>query len=305
MSMTFDQAIAALGDPQHQTLDGLKQLVSLVSVDIQNEATTLFYSGAIDDIPTWKIAGQIATASDGKVATIDQTDVARFLNHDAFKVALTSITGEEEFSSAYNGTANPDGTRTPGMWDIASENLAKAASGDVRTLTPLAEQGKTFVQTELPAPLLDNPNVKSINGVSTEVLRANYERGGRSAATLLEIAKTVDAASADMLIASGMRIVKASNGSIAAVDTGKYFSDLGISSPSLPAGQGTTLADNLLKGATSEQIELLKQGRELLQQIDEIPGAHAAGTVARRGLPGPLDRRTTPAAANTHGRLAA
>jgi hypothetical protein len=137
------------------------------------------------------------------------------------------------------------------------------------------------------------------------VLRANYERGGRSAATLLEIAKTVDAASADMLIASGMRIVKASNGSIAAVDTGKYFSDLGISSPSLPAGQGTTLADNLLKGATSEQIELLKQGRELLQQIDEIPGAHAAGTVARRGLPGPLDRRTTPAAANTHGRLAA
>jgi hypothetical protein len=115
MSMTFDQAIAALGDPQHQTLDGLKQLVSLVSVDIQNEATTLFYSGEIDDIPTWKIAGQIATASDGKVATIDQTDVARFLNHDAFKVALTSITGEEEFSSAYNGTANPDGTRTPGM----------------------------------------------------------------------------------------------------------------------------------------------------------------------------------------------
>jgi hypothetical protein len=147
----------------------------------------------------------------------------------------------------------------------------------------------------LPA-LLDNPNVKSINGVSTEVLRANYERGGRSAATLLEIAKTVDAASADMLIASGMRIVKASDGSIAAVDTGKCFSDLGISSPSLPAGQGTTLADNLLKGATSEQIELLKQGRELLQQIDEIPGAHAAGTVARR---------TTPAAANTHGRLAA
>ena len=82
MSITLDQAIAALNDVNYQTLDGLKQLVKLISVEIQNQtpnAVTLLYSGNVGDLPAWQIANQIAEVSGGKVITIGQTPVAQFI----------------------------------------------------------------------------------------------------------------------------------------------------------------------------------------------------------------------------------
>lgn len=171
MAITFDQAIAALGNTEYQTLDGLKQLVAQISVQATGQAsnaTTLLYSGSLGDVPAWQVANKLAESASGKVVVIGQTPVANFLEDPRFLSALEDAAGTSDTSalkSILDGVANLDGTRTPGMWDIASKNLASAASGDVRTLTPLAEQGKTFIQTELPA-LLDNRNVTSINGIS-------------------------------------------------------------------------------------------------------------------------------------------
>jgi hypothetical protein len=172
MAMTYEQAIAALSDPQYQTIDGLRFLVSQISVQVPNAvngAVTLLYSGTVGgDIPAWQIAeqlaGQINSPSGSQVITIGDTPVADFLKSDAFMAALHHLTGDEGFNAAYDGTINPDGTRTPGMWDIASKNLAEAATGDVRTIVPFAESGKVFAATELPA-LLNNPNVTHIDGI--------------------------------------------------------------------------------------------------------------------------------------------
>ena len=167
MSITLDQAIAALNDVNYQTLDGLKQLVKLISVEIQNQtpnAVTLLYSGNVGDLPAWQIANQIAEVSGGKVITIGQTPVAQFIESIEFKDALQQAAGTNDpivLKSLLDGTTNPDGTRTQGMWDIASQNLAEAATGDVRTISPFAESGKVFAATELPT-LLNN-DVATLN----------------------------------------------------------------------------------------------------------------------------------------------
>ncbi|MCB5187249.1 hypothetical protein LG200_04415 [Methylobacillus caricis] len=157
MSMTLSQAISALGDPNSQTIEGLKQLVAQVSVQVSNQtnnAVTLLYSGAVGDVPAWKIANQIGSSGGDNIVIIDKTPVAEFLNSPDFKAALQRAAGTTDdaiINQLFDGIINSDGSRTPGMWDIASANLAHAASGEVRTLTPLAEMGKTFIQTELPA----------------------------------------------------------------------------------------------------------------------------------------------------------
>lgn len=166
MNMTLEQAINALSDPQYQTVDGLRALVNQVSVQVPNAingAQTLLYSGNVGNVPAWQIAEQIGASSNNQVITINQTPVAEFLDSKEFKSALSNITGAAGFDAAYNGTINPDGTRTQGMWDIASQNLAEAATGDVRTISPFSESGKVFAATELPA-LLNNSNVTHIDG---------------------------------------------------------------------------------------------------------------------------------------------
>ena len=61
------------------------------------------------------------TTSEGQIITIGETPAAKFLNSNEFKSALRNITGNKGFDAAYNGTINPDGTRTQGMWDIAQK----------------------------------------------------------------------------------------------------------------------------------------------------------------------------------------
>ncbi len=170
MSMTYTQAIAALSNPQYQTLEGLRTLVNQVSVAVPGaapNATTLLYSGLINGAPSYLLAESISATSSGKVITINQTPASTFLNSADFRAALMTAAGTEstnELKKLMDGVANSNGTRINGMWDIVSENLAKSATGDVRTLTAFAESGKTFAATELPA-LLSNSDVTHINGI--------------------------------------------------------------------------------------------------------------------------------------------
>lgn len=73
MAMTFDQAIVALNDPTYQNLDGLKKLVSQISVEIPGQqpgARTLLYSGNIGDLPAWKLAEDMAKAARRKTGSV-------------------------------------------------------------------------------------------------------------------------------------------------------------------------------------------------------------------------------------------
>lgn len=54
MSMTYEQAIAVLNNPEYRSIEGLRALVNQVSVEVSSasgSATTLFYSGNLGDLP--------------------------------------------------------------------------------------------------------------------------------------------------------------------------------------------------------------------------------------------------------------
>jgi hypothetical protein len=75
-----NQAIAALSDPKYQTLEGLKQLVAQVSVQVPDQiprASTLLYSGNVGDVPAWQIANQIGSAAGGSIVVIGKTLATR------------------------------------------------------------------------------------------------------------------------------------------------------------------------------------------------------------------------------------
>lgn len=172
MGMSYEDAVAALKKPEYQSLDGLRALVDQVSVDplkSRTDATALFYSGYVGKLPAWQMAEAVAEESRGNVITIKDTPAKKFLDSQPFRTALRKITGPGAFDETLDGVAHADGTRTEGMFDIASRNLARAAKGDVQTITPNAQLGKVFSATELPE-LLKNPNVTRINGIDREQL---------------------------------------------------------------------------------------------------------------------------------------
>jgi Ca2+-binding RTX toxin-like protein len=198
MSMTSAEAVLALGDPQYQSVEGLRILVSQVSVKVPgatSNAITLLYSGSLGNGPAWQVAEQIGASSGGRILTIGQTPVSKFLNSDAFKASLRNFAGDLAFDEAYNGAINADGSRTTGMWDVASRSFAEAAVGDVKTLTPFADPGKVFAQTELLAQL-ENPKINSIDGIPRsellgfrdELLRLGQTEANRFVSDIVSIA---------------------------------------------------------------------------------------------------------------------
>ncbi len=95
MALTIEQALAALDDPQYQTIDGLKTLVGQVSADVPGKvgATTLLYSGNIGAGPAWVLATETAAASPSAFITIEETPVARFIQDPRFRSALEDAAG--------------------------------------------------------------------------------------------------------------------------------------------------------------------------------------------------------------------
>lgn len=174
MSLSLDEALAALDDPQYQTLDGLQELVRQVSVRPTNAvagAETIFYSGTVGGVPAYQLVEALGAQSGGHIITPSQTPASEFLNSDKFLRTLRALVGRTGLQEAMDGVIDADGIRTPGMWDIVSKNLADNAFGAVRTISPFAIDGSVFSQTELPA-LLANPNVTSINGIARTTLLA-------------------------------------------------------------------------------------------------------------------------------------
>lgn len=131
----------------------LKSQINQLSVAVpgaQPGATTLLYSGWVGDgLHSGAVAEAISAANPEHVLTINKTDTASLLDSTAFKDALLEALGND--TDAYNriliGTDTTNTTRiaSDSLWDDASRRFAEAATGDVRTLTPLNNKGQTTV----------------------------------------------------------------------------------------------------------------------------------------------------------------
>ncbi|MEW6036665.1 MAG: calcium-binding protein [Pseudomonadota bacterium] len=177
-----------------------------------------------------------------------------------------------------------------GLWDVASKNFANAASGDVRTLSPLALDNSTFSQTELKA-LLDNPNVTHIDGIPKADLVRLYNseltRTGDAAGALSTVRSAVSANS--VLQSMGLAIATDGAGNITGVDTGKFFggSQAGLSTH-LPADTPNLLAfDNLIQGMNDAQRAEFLRGVDAIREGGRlVDAAGALNSINKLGILG-------------------
>ncbi|HIV71081.1 MAG TPA: hypothetical protein H9903_09135 [Candidatus Aquabacterium excrementipullorum] len=242
------------------------QLASLsISVPgASTDAITLFYSGKVNSstgsLDAWKVAENIGVSSGGEVITIGQTELGRFLNSDAFNQALDNALGNdsESLKAILNGQ-DGDGLQTiDGIWDIASNRLANAATGDVRTLTGFSDASKVFAQTELPA-LLDTPAVTSINGVDKRVFQAILDKTG----SLEEVNKAVSASS--YVLMDGMSAVTSTLSSsqivVEGVDSTSLFEGTAYAGTILPADSANLIfKTDIIQNLTADGATTLGEG---------------------------------------------
>lgn len=291
MALTASQAIQRLLDnpAAFSTEESLLGLVNQLSVEATGKVTVL-YSGSLGQDAFGKSVSAGAVVENlvergADIRVIDKTEAAKFIKSRDFEQAVERVTGssiETPNSAANDFLYNAKG----GAWAKASENFIKATSGEVITWTPNARGDRVFAQTEIPAALGDNSKITAINGRSVDGWRAEYKLAGAGDEALTKIANGLNASSAELLLDSNMRIVTG-GGSVVGVDTGNFFQKWGASAPTgwLPAGSGESLNAMVAKGSDASRWSLWEQGRELVKKIDDIPGAHAAGNVAKKGLP--------------------
>lgn len=138
----------------------LQQLdkLSLTVPNQATDATTLFYSGKVDDRDAWRVAESLGEASNGKIITICQTELGKLANdRKYFEAVLNKVVDPRE-----HPTQSADINKA--IWDRASHRLASEAQGAVRTITANAKGDKVYASIELPE-LMRNPKVTQIDGI--------------------------------------------------------------------------------------------------------------------------------------------
>lgn len=167
--LSFNEALQQLSVIDNA--EDLRALIAKVSVDASGN-TTVLYSGlggaGLEHVPL-----EISSFG-GRV--IDNTDSAKFLttfgenpNTDLIN-KLRDIFGDDpndrgSSSNSFLFGERVNGERIPnGAWDIASENFAAEATGNVWLVAPTGPSNGVFAQTELKA-ILNNSNVTEIEGI--------------------------------------------------------------------------------------------------------------------------------------------
>ncbi len=261
-------------------LDGLSTRVPGQATD----AVTLLYSGNAGDVRgNWQLAESIGTDSHGRVVTIGNTDIGSLQNSGRFSEALEGAVGRDGTAllAELDTGVRPDGSKVESIWDRASRRLAEGATGDVRTLTSLAEDSKVFASVELPA-LLRNPYVTHINGVPLEAYQRIYAAAPGDVSTKLsEVNKAVQASSHSLM--SEMRWADAGDHIRGAeryrVDPGQLFD--GTPYSDTPRVAANDAAFDMAKGPhpyeTPEQLARIEQGRGRLgAELDDLISRQAA-----------------------------
>ena len=258
------------------------------------DALTLFYSGKLGSTESWKVAEEIGRASQGHVVTIGDTELGHFLNDKAFGQALQeALDDRDELVKGIVSGIRPDGSTTPSIWDRASQRLAQAAQGDVRTLTQAAEDHKVFASKELPE-LLKNPKVTHINGVGIEAYRHIHANTPGSEVdklravnqavqhTSFEIARDVKLDHTDRLIGQSgqQRLAR----EVHRVDPGKVFDGTPYTTPPRLSPMEATIdlsKNGSIESRGLEHAQSARQGAQALAAVE-----HAAQTPHARLPPG-------------------
>ena len=265
------------------------------------DAVTLFYSGKLGSTDGWRVAEKIGEHSIGKIVTIGETELGAMLNSRDFKESLNQTLGPggKHLYKEIESGIRPDGSATPSIWDRASQRLAQAAQGDVRTLTQAAEDNKVFAGKELPE-LLKNPKVTHINGVDIEAYRhIHANTPGREVDKLravnqavqhtsFEIARDVKLDHTDRLVGPDgqQRLAR----EVHRVDPGKVFDGTPYTTPPRLSPMEATI--DLSKNASIESRGLehaqsARQGAQALEAAKlatQTPHAHLPPGSVLKGL---------------------
>ena len=280
MTLKYQQAVSWLDNNPNASVAELKNIVTQLSAEVPGAKTTILYSETINGIESWRIAENMAS-NNPDIATINKTDVAKFLEERSFIDTLRTASIKEgiSFDEVYAGK-NSDGVRisSDSMWDIASKNLAQNASGDVRTIAPLTNDNSIFKQTELPT-LLNNPKVTSIDGISIEELRATYNNaGGAEGNGVNSVYQKVQQGS--IAHYSLLEVAETADGNIA-VGTNKFFE-------SHPTINGTPLPEDAINIKTGAR--LLGEDGRLSNFIESIEDSNllSRSTLNKLGVAGDI-----------------
>jgi Ca2+-binding RTX toxin-like protein len=186
MSLTKDRANSRL-----QAIKTVEELRNLIKqLDVKGEGkTTILWSGVAGNygkgdsgiISSKGVAGGMAAAN-SDLRNLAETEAAKFLDLDRssknYNRQLASKL-ESLFKNDPDGinqflygpeSGNPPRRTGTGVWDEVSEKFVKQASGDVRLVVGGASLDRVFAQTEVQV-LLDNPAIKSIEGVPIDALK--------------------------------------------------------------------------------------------------------------------------------------
>ena len=219
----------AFNDPKKQkdAIEYLKTVINNLDTEtLKNGSkigTTVLYSGAI--IPNGASTGEIISKpglkNNSNLRVLDNTPAFDFLDFDggemqprneSLKKALISIFGDTDFD---RGTPANDflfgewknGIRSPGAFDIISNNFAAGAKGSVIAIVPNANPKQVFGATELKA-LLQNQNVTYINGLDKnellKILGDHVDWNNIDASKYEKIFNKIKAASVIQMTASGL-----------------------------------------------------------------------------------------------------
>jgi len=240
MGYTVSEANAKLATIT--TESGLRDLISQLDVNASGSVTLLYSGGITAGTEAKDIIGSMLDNGDD-IRVLDKTyasDFLSFRNNPLFEAKLQEIfkSSPREVGSAANkflfGTiedidGQPVRTST-GAWDIVSKNFIDATTGEVRTITPIANTGGVFFATELPA-VLANPSITHINGFDkADINRMVQDLAATSTDPTIINKMVFDLVNDQSRISLGdINLTLDSNGNIVNSGTKSYFSNIGLS----------------------------------------------------------------------------
>ncbi len=179
--MKFDDVIKLFENGTKTSEQALESIMDIVRHDmsykVPGSSTTILYSGgmseafSIDGEPlrSHDVAKEMANIN-GSYGLIDKTQAGQILDNSERMEQLFKRIGLNEDQAKNMLYGDP----VNGVWGVASDRFASQISGDVVTLTPWADSSRTFTKVEIEN-LLNNPNVKTINGESVDFYRNIYD----------------------------------------------------------------------------------------------------------------------------------
>jgi len=246
-----------------ENLKGKINQISVAVLNAQQGATTLLYSGNVGNgVAAWQVAEILADTNPGNIITINQTEVSSLLMSREFQDKLLLALGNDPFAyqNVLDGTDPITKQRisSGSLWDDASKRFADAATGDVRTLAPLADTSRVFAQTEVKA-LLSNTNVTSIDGIPKSYYQRMFDDAmalnPNEADAWKQVSATMSKMSLDKVATLQFELDAHGNvardifGNLQPMGTAGFFNGTSITGTDLLSGTTHTFGGNIMAGA--------------------------------------------------------